>query len=353
MQINQILPGFGSGDAISGYALQLQEIVRSWGHESALYCPSRHVGPTETHLCQDYRLLSPGDSDITIYHYSVASELTGFFSRLKGRKVLVYHNITPHTYLEGVHDEKARALRLGREELKSLARIADLALGDSEFNRRELEAEGFRRTATLPLIVDAEKLSGRPDSALMKQFGDGAANILFVGRVAPNKCIEDLIKIFYYYRITAGSRSRLIVAGSLIGMDRYTSHLRALITILDLPDVVFLNHVSDQELYALYRTAHVFLCMSEHEGFCMPLLEAMHFNLPVVAYAAGAVPETLGGAGVLVREKDHAAIAELLDTVCRDRALREAIVRKQLARLPAFSTEAVRGLLRAQLDSLY
>ncbi|MCX6339736.1 MAG: glycosyltransferase family 4 protein [Candidatus Aureabacteria bacterium] len=354
MKINQLLPGFGSGDAISNYALQLQAILRRWGHESEIYCESRHVGPTEEHLCRDHRLCpAPGDPlDVTIYHYSIGSELTDFFRRLEGRKVLIYHNITPHVWFQGIHDEKARSLWNGREELKRLAAVPDLALGVSEFNRRELEAFGFARTAVLPLIVDGEKLSREPDAGLLKRYGDGAANILFTGRIAPNKRVEDLIKIFYYYRTTLNANSRLLLAGSLIGMDRYTSHLRALITLLDLPDVTFFNHVTDAELYSLYRTAGVFLCMSEHEGFCIPLLEAIYFRVPVLAYAAAAIPETLAGTGVLVREKNHAAIAELIDRILGDPALRAAIVAKQAPRVAAFSTEAVAGRLKELLSQL-
>jgi glycosyltransferase involved in cell wall biosynthesis len=351
MKINQLLPGFAGGDAISNYALQLQAIIRGWGYESTIYCESRHLGPTEEHLCKDCRFCpSPGDpSDITIYHYSIASELSDFFRRMQGCRILIYHNITPHTYFQGIHEEKAGALWKGREELKSLAGVPHLALGVSEFNRCELEAFGFAHTGVLPLIVDSGKLSIEPDRKFLREYGDGAANILFIGRMAPNKRVEDLIKIFYCYRMTVNRNSRLLLAGSLIGMDRYTSFLRALITVLDLPDVTFFNHVSDAELHALYRTASVYVCMSEHEGFCIPLLEAMHFRVPVIAYAAAAIPETLAGTGVLVKEKDPAALAELIDRMLGDPQLKEDIVRKQLTRLPAFSMEAVAGRLREML----
>jgi glycosyltransferase involved in cell wall biosynthesis len=352
MKINQILPGFGSGDAISNYALQLQTILRGWGCGSEIYCEGRHVGPTEAHLCRDYRLYPlPGDpSDIAIYHYSIGSALTDFFASLKGRKALIYHNVTPDTWFQGLDEKKAQSLRAGREELKRIANVPDLAMGVSEFNRRELDALGFSRTAVLPLILDRGKLSAEPDAKLLKRYGDGITNILFTGRMAPNKRIEDLIKIFYYYRTTINPNSRLLLAGSLIGMDRYTSHLRSLITMLDLPDVTFFNHVTDAELYALYRTASVFLCMSEHEGFCIPLLEAIHFRVPVIAYAAAAIPETLADTGILIREKDHISIAEMVDEVCRNRRLKDTIVEKQLTRLSDFSPGAIERRLKKVLS---
>jgi glycosyltransferase involved in cell wall biosynthesis len=326
--------------------------LRGWGCESEIYCESRHVGPTEERLCRDYRISpAPGDpSDITIYHYSIGSALTDFFVNLKGRKVLIYHNITPDVWFRGIDEVKAQSLRAGREGLKRIAGVPDVALGVSEFNRRELEAFGFKRTAVLPLILDHGKLAKGPDAKFMKRYGDGITNVLFTGRMAPNKRIEDLIKAFYYYRTTINPNSRLLLAGSLIGMDRYTSCLRSLITMLDLPDVTFFNHVTDAELYALYRTAGVFLCMSEHEGFCIPLLEAIHFRVPVIAYAAAAIPETLDGTGILVREKDHPAIAEMMDEVCRDRRLRDAIVEKQSARLDDFSPESIERRLKEILS---
>ncbi len=352
MRLDQLLPGFGSGDAISNYALALQEIARGWGLDSTLYCEPRHVHPAVERFCEDYRRLpSPGDpSNITLFHFSVGSPLSDYFARLRTRKVLVYHNITPADWFDGVHEEKARVLRAGREEMRALAGVPDLALGVSEFNRRELEQFGVSSTGVLPRVADPAKLSSAPDPVFLRRFGDGAANLLSVGRVVPNKRVEDLIKIYYYYRNTVDPRSRLIVAGAMTGMDRYTALLRSLVTVLDLPDVVFLNHVTDAELFALYRTASVFLSMSEHEGFCIPLLEAMQFRVPVIAYAAAAVPETLAGAGVLVKEKRFPAIAELVGRILADPALKTAIVERQLPRLASFSREAVAARLRTLLE---
>jgi glycosyltransferase involved in cell wall biosynthesis len=352
MRIDQLLPGFGSGDAISNYALQLQEIINSWGFQSSIYCVRRHVSSKVDHLCKDCASFpSPGDpEDIVIYHYSIGSPLSELFARLKGHRVLIFHNITPHHYFAGIHEEKMRSLWEGREQLKELTGVTDLAIGVSEFNRRELKEDGFKDTAVLPLIVDRARLSAEPDTAFMKKYRDDCTNLLFVGRMAPNKKVEDLIKIFFYYRKVMNKRSRLLLAGSSIGMDRYIDHLRMLITTLDIPDVVFCDHVKDPELYALYRASRMLVCMSEHEGFCLPLLEAMHFRLPVLAYAAGAVPETLGGAGVLVKEKDPAYIAELIDMILGSPELEEAIVRKQLTRLDAFSRESVSSRLRPLLS---
>ncbi len=353
MRIDQLLPGFSSGDAISNYALQLQEIIRSWGFESTIYCERRHVGFKVDHLCKDYSSLpaEQGQKDITIYHYSIGSDLSDLFANLKGHRVLLYHNITPYHYFAGIHEDKMQVLREGLEELKGLVDATELAVGVSEFNRRELEERGFRNSAVLPLIVDRERLSAEPDREFMKKYSGDYTNLLFVGRMAPNKKVEDLIKIFYYYRNTINSRSRFLLGGSTIGMDRYMNHLRMLINALDIPDVVFCDHVTDAELYALYRCSDIFVCMSEHEGFCIPLLEAMHFRIPALAYAAAAIPETLGDSGIVVKKKDHIAIAEIIDTVVSNPELKEAIVKKQLPRLQAFSKEAVSERLQTLLSN--
>jgi glycosyltransferase involved in cell wall biosynthesis len=174
-------------------------------------------------------------------------------------------------------------------------------------------------------------------------------NVLFVGRVCPNKRFEDLIKVFYLFQKTARLRSRLVLVGALDPKDPYVHYLRGLVRELDVRDVVFKPGLSQPALNACYRTAHAFLCMSEHEGFCVPLVEAMHFGVPIIAYAQEAVRETLGGAGVLVYEKNFEAVAELLDLVTTDRAMRERIAAGQRRRLEAFRRPVIEQRLSALL----
>jgi glycosyltransferase involved in cell wall biosynthesis len=232
-----------------------------------------------------------------------------------------------------------------------LARVTDLALGVSEFNRQELEAAGFRRTGVLPILLDWAAYAHPPVRSLLERYRAGTT-LLYVGRVAPNKRIDDLIKAFYFYR-RLDAASRLLVVGSAVDTEGYLAGCQKLAAELGVADaVVFTGSVSQAELCTYYRLASVYLSMSEHEGFGVPLVEAMHFGLPIVAYAAAGIPGTLGGAGLPVAEKDFPTVAELIHQVVIEPVLRDAVVAGQRERLKAFDREVIGHQLRAHLDSL-
>ncbi len=351
MRINQMLPGFSPGDAISNYVLELQKIIRSWGYQSEIYCIYQHASRESRVLIHDYSeyRLTNRENDITIFHFSIGSELTECFKEVLGKRILVYHNITPPEYFQAISDEKAMVLHEGRKELKELAGIPDLALAVSEYNRQELLKAGFKNTGVLPLIVNLGYLSGRPSRKILAKFSDYYHNFLFVGRVAPNKKLEDIIQIFYYYKKLINPKSRLFLVGSASGIDRYLAYLRGLIIELDLADIHITGHVKTDELLAYYSLADVFICMSEHEGFCIPLLESMYFRVPIIAYQAAAIPETLDGSGILVKEKKFPAIAEMADLVVKDKDFRTQITNRQSERLKDFHTVKIERQLKNYL----
>ena len=183
-------------------------------------------------------------------------------------------------------------------------------MADSAFNAREIEAMGHPRAGVLPLVLDFKALRSAPDRRVLRQYRDGLVNVLFVGRCAPNKKIEDLLNAFYYFQRYVQPASRFIHVGSFAGLEQYHALLLARARELQLQHVDLVGTVSQAELNAFYDVSRLFLCLSDHEGFCIPLIEAMTHRLPVLAYAAGAVPETLDGAGVLFREKRFDLIAE-------------------------------------------
>jgi glycosyltransferase involved in cell wall biosynthesis len=211
-----------------------------------------------------------------------------------------------------------------------------LVLGVSEYNRGELEAMGFDNTGVLPLLGSYERLSVPPNPIVLELFDDEKTNVLFVGRVMPNKCFEDLLKVFAVYQKQIDRECCLLLVGDCRVFEKYTLSLTRLADRLELKNVVFTDHVKTDELVAYYQSADVFLCMSEHEGYCAPLLEAFRFDVPVVAYDAGAVSETLAGAGILVHEKKHEEIAELVHEVTHDAHLGESILTGQRRVLEAF-----------------
>jgi glycosyltransferase involved in cell wall biosynthesis len=248
-----------------------------------------------------------------------------------------------------------RLAALGREELRSLAGHVDLALGDSDFNRRELEAMGFAPTGVMPIAVNTGRITAAPRRpALEKILGDGLINILFVGRIVPNKRIEDHIRLAELYKRYVDSYYRFIFVGRYDGLPRYYAQVRALIAEFQmLPDRFwFTGPVPDADLAAFYRWADAYVSLSEHEGFCVPLVEAMAADVPVLAYAAGAVPETLGGAGVLFEPKDLELAAEMLGTLVYDRAVRDRVIEGQRRRLADFAPARIEQRLKEALDTI-
>ena len=227
----------------------------------------------------------------------------------------------------------------------------DLALGDSEFNRQELAALGFAPTGVLPVVPGFEHLEVA-DYRTAGEFADDWVNVLFVGRVIPNKRFEDVIRAFHAYKTFFNPRSRLLLVGSHAGFDRYVTMLRGFIARLDVRDVHLVGHVSNEELAAYYEVADVFVSASEHEGFCVPLVEAFHMGVPVLAYAATAVPATMDGAGVLYTNKDPMHLAALINAVVDDRALTDRIIEGQYAALDRLEARDFGGTLLGHIDSV-
>ena len=360
MRVDQLVPAFHLGDAIGDTALHMRDFLRSQGFVSGLYCLDRDKELAREGL--PFAEFPPaGEGDITILHFALPSPLTAGLARQAGRKVIIYHNITPERFFVPYNAEMARICRVGREELASLVPSVDLALADSEYNRKELAELGFRRTEVLPLFIDFRKYETPAYDFVRDLYRDGRVNILFVGRVAPNKRIEDLIKVTFYYKKYISPLVRLIVVGKTSSLPKYFESLVRMADefYLKPEEIVFTGHVPDAEMFALYGASDVFLSMSEHEGFCLPLIESMAFDLPIVAYDAAAVPFTLDGAGVLVGTKRPDRVAELIARIVGDTgdelggaALRRRIVEGQRRRLERFCGMDLEGLLLGKIKEL-
>ena len=346
MIINQWVPAAHAGDAIGDSARRVRDMLRSAGHESDLFALTM-----DDELQGEVRMFSDPDArrgDVTIFHFALPSPMTESFATLDGARVLQYHNITPAAFFAPYDAGLFRLAALGRQELRSLVGRVDLALGDSDFNRQELEGMGFAPTGVMPIAVNTERITEAPRRpALENILGDGLINILFVGRIVPNKRIEDHIRLAELYKRYVDSYYRFVFVGRYDGLPRYYAQVRALITEFQmLPDRFwFTGPVPDEDLAAFYRWADVYVSLSEHEGFCVPLVEAMAADVPVLAYAAGAVPETLGGAGVLVAPKDLELAAEMLGTLVYDRPVRDRVIEGQRRRLADFAPDRIQRRL--------
>lgn len=345
MNVHQFATSLTYGDAISDECLEIRKVLRAEGHGSEIFV--RFLDPKMAGLARDYReyakLSSP--RNVVIFHFSIGSPVSKLFSRIPDRKIMIYHNITPHGFFLDFHRILTRECYKGRLEMRLFAGKVNLALGDSEFNRLELERAGFGPTGVLPILTDLAKFDVPGDPVVRDMFDDGKTTLLFVGRVIPNKRLEDVIKTFHFYKTRFDPDSRLILAGDDRGIERYRAALEDLIGRLALSDVHITGHVEFEELVTYYRLARCYLSFSAHEGFGVPLLEAFHMRVPVVALAAGAVGETMNGGGVLLRERDLLRTAALVDRLEKDGDLRRKVVDGQLEALRKYDRANVARIL--------
>ena len=351
-RVHQVLATLGYGDAIGHEVLGIHRVLKSAGYESEIFVET--ADPRLESMTIDYREMVGNitPDDVLIHHFSIGSRASRTAYALPGRMVLVYHNITPPEYFVGVHKDLVKLCFRGRRELTAYVDRCYLALGDSEYNRRELEALGFHRTGVLPVVPDFTHLDVQPDRRMAAAFDDEWTNVMFVGRVIPNKRFETVISAFHAYKTHHNPRSRLLLVGSYSGFERYFAMLESLVARLGTRDVHFFGHVSNEELTALYDVGDLFLCGSEHEGFCVPLIEAFYKRVPVLAYAATAVPATMDGGGVLFDTKDPFEIARLMAGVLDDRRIEEAVLDSQDAALERLIARDFRGTLLRFVDDL-
>ena len=343
MIVNQWVPAAHRGDAIGDSARRVRGLLRELGHQSDIYAMT-----IDDDLRGDVlRWTDAGarQGDLTIFHFALVSPMTAEFARLPRGRVLQYHNVTPAHFFAQYDANIFRLAALGREDLKSLAGHTDIALGDSEYNRQELEGLGFTNTGVFPIAIDLDRITrARPVPVLDKMLSDGLPNFLFVGRIAPNKKIEDHIYMAEHYKRYVDIDFRFIFVGKTDAVPRYYSTVLALIESFDMPRdrFLFTGTVPDDELAAYYRTATAYISLSEHEGFCVPLLEAMAANVPVLAYGSTAVPDTLGGAGVQFTPKDLEYAAEVLGELTYNDSLRTSVIAGQRQRLADFGDARIR-----------
>jgi glycosyltransferase involved in cell wall biosynthesis len=349
-RVHQVLATLGYGDAIGHEVLGIRRALRQAGYASEIYVET--ADPRLEDLTIDYRDLvgAVTPEDVLIHHFSIGSRASRTAYALPGRMMLVYHNITPPEYFIGVHRDLVKLCFRGRRELTAYVKRCDIAVGDSEYNREELEALGFPDTGVLPVVPDFTHLDRPSDRTLAAGFDDEWTNVMFVGRVIPNKKFEEVIRAFHVYRTRHNPRSRLLLVGSYSGFERYLSMLHALVARLGTPDVHFLGHVSNEELSALYDVADLFLCASEHEGFCVPIIEAFHKRVPVLAYASTAVPATMDGGGVLFQTRDPAEVARLIEAVTADAAIERQVLASQDAALQRLRARDFAGTLLRFVD---
>jgi len=348
-QVHQLMAALSYGDAVSNHALWIRDALRRAGYVSDIFV--EHVHPRMTGQVRpfwQYPQVSAPDT-VCLFHFSIGSAVGPLIHHAPDRLAIVYHNITPAEWFIGFRPHLVGLTHHGRRELRVWAARTALALGVSEFNRRELEAAGFAPTGVLPIVPSFRVYEGAGSPVTRRLYEDDRTNIVFVGRISPNKRIEDVIRVFACYQRYHEPNSRLFLVGDHRGYEKYYDRLQEMVQKLRVEEVVFTGHVDDEDLVAYYRLADLFLCLSEHEGFCVPVLEAMAVGLPVLAYDAGAVAETLRGAGVLLKEKDPEKVAELMREILTRPELRAAITAGQARVLAELKSRDFDSLLLDRL----
>ena len=350
LTLHQVTDSAVPGDAITDQALILQKWLRDLGYKSDIY--SLHYAES---LASRVRLLNyykpSRDERFLLYHHGLGSDAANMVIEFGVPLILSYHNITPPEFYASLDPALAKELHHGRLQLEAIRASTVLGLGDSDYNVLELKNLGFMKTGVLPLALNESDYDVPSSSALQERFSDKRPLILFVGRLAPNKRQEDLIKLLYCLR-QINPDAHLVLVGRIQHRD-YHAWLTHLCTDLGLENAVtFTDFVSQQDMVTYYRIADLFVSMSEHEGFGKPLIECMYFEVPLMAYASTAVPSTMGDAGVLFHDKDYEALAEVADLILHDKRLRTQLIAGQNQRVANFLEASIKERLRRIMNDL-
>lgn len=337
-RIHQIVNNLSPGDAIGHDVMNIRTRLRQAGFQSEIFC--LHAGPgmaKEARSALDYaRFSSP--TNLIIWHFSIGTPLFELLSPLPDRVVMRYHNITPFRMFTGISPQLERECRLGRYQLAQAASFVDLGIGVSKFNTGELENLGYSNTGDCPILMDARQVFGHLTLGTAPGESDEPPRILHVGRLMPQKRYEDLIRSFAFVeKLEPGSR--LILVGGDEGLEVYRQGLERLVAELGLSGVEFRGKIPQAELVELYHTSDVYLCLSDHEGFCVPLMEAMAAGLPIIAKASAAIPETMGGAGIVLEDPAPSLVAETIWALHGSRSYRARVVETQTRRLADFDLD--------------
>jgi glycosyltransferase involved in cell wall biosynthesis len=353
MRLHHLVPTLSPRDAIGSLVVAFRELLQRLGFESEIFA---------THIHPELRSSARPSADLAsvirpedgvIYHHGIGSEEVALFASLHCRKLLAYYDVTPAEFYRPYDPAMADALAEGRLQLLLLQRQVELAICLSDYSAGELRALGFTRVAVVPPPLRFDRVCGTPDERLLAKLSDGSTNLLFVGRISPHKRVEDLIELTRLLQQRSPARRwRLVLAGGAPRESAYVRLLHQRASGLG-PPVLFLGAVSETELGACYLGAQLFVSMSEHEGFGLPLCEAMAADVPVLAFAAGAVPETLGGAGLLFSPKSLPHIAALCETLVGSESLRERLLEGQRRRVGRLGPDVTLPILRDTLQPLF
>lgn len=332
MKIIQIAESIMDGDGMGNHIILTHQALKKAGYQVETYCTNMDGSSKKIPISRLKENIRINSEDVVLYQYGITGYCAQIIEKLPGRKILCYHNITTPALVRNFEPEAAEKLERSYDDIRRWANtdLLEAVIAMSEYNRQDLIAMGYPREKIhlSDYLIPFEDYAVKPDAKTVEKYADGCTNILFVGRIAPNKKQEDLIRGFAQYQKDFDPTARLLLVGS--GLEsRYGESLQKYTSALNVPNVTFCGKLSFPQIIAMYHTATVFLCMSEHEGFCIPLMEAMHFQVPVIAYGCAAVPDTMSGAGVTLPTKHPVVVANWIHKLVTNQALRKEILAQQ------------------------
>lgn len=337
MKIVQVVDGYKKGDGVGNVVASLDEFLKR--------------NNVETQICNrqlDYEDIESelfGKDIIVFYHLALLMDPV--IQYLECKKVLIFHNITEPELLAGADDEKRMWCSAGLYDSSKTAEYFDLAITFSDYSKNCLIHMGWNeeKIFVLPILVRLNQFSMKPSKEIIGKYKDDSVNILFTGRVYPNKKQEDLIAAFAAYKRNYQKKAKLFLVGSIAPGNYYPSLLAYAEKLGVSEDIIFSGFVSFEEYLAYYHIADIYLCMSAHEGFCIPLVEAMYFELPILACPDTAVPDTLAGSGILLKSRNPEYVAGKINELVLDEEYRQKIIDEQNIRK--------KQLLPEQLEEQY
>ena len=355
MEIHQFVPALLYGDAIGNQTQLLRRMLQESGYNSEIY--AEFIDPKCAGQAQDYRRYTGHPENVVIYHHAIGSKVADYVRTLPDKLVLYYHNITrPESFL-GFNRPMRQMLAWGRRQLRDHAN-ASYALAGSEYNREEMLSIGYTEVDLLTYGVEMSNVADTTDNLqaqqIMRSLRDGKVNWLFVGRIAPNKRQDNVLRAFHYYHTHINANSRLIFVGSDTTAPAYGMAVRLLVARLDIVQAVqFAGYIGNNEsMMAYYQCADVFVCFSEHEGFCVPLLESMHFDVPIVALDRAAISYTLGNSGVVLSDYRFDVLAEIVECLQHNKDFQQKIISEQRRQLSVFALDRVRAQLQKSIQRM-
>jgi glycosyltransferase involved in cell wall biosynthesis len=355
MRVFQINGNLAYGDGIGNHVYLSKKHIAEMGYKTEIYCQSeadkRWPSGTAKKISEMPRLR---DNDAVVYHFSHGTQLNREWIKWPGIKIMCYHNVTPPEFFQDFDLSISSRAESALEDAIAIKDQVDYIFCFSEYSKCDLAKMGYE-LGTISIMpscfIPFDDYAKKPNINTISKYSDGFTNIVFIGRLSPNKKQEDITRAFAEYKLSYNSKSRLILAGNPY-LKTYSDALKKYVDALGVSDVVFTSHISFAELCAIYKIADVFLCMSEHEGFCIPLVEAMHFGVPVVAYSSTAVSETVGSGGVLLKDKNPLLAAGVINKLLSDDKLREKAILSGKTRLRDFSPQIIHRWLENYLRNI-